>query len=357
MSEARQDKRLRRRQTSIRDVAELAGVSLGSASRVINGATNVTADVRQRVERAIEKLGYRPNHVARSLRSRSSKTVGFMFTDVTNPLYARVFRAVEERLGKEGYLLLLVNSLNIAEREVELLGLFQSRAVDGVIISPGNERDPQVLRAVRELPMPVVVFDRDLDAGRDSLLVDHHPAVEALVSELIGLGHRRIALLLAEAEVRPITRRLEGFRAAFPAHGLPVPEDLIVQLPSAMSRSFDAVRNLLRSTEPPTAIIALGTIMLNDAISAIADAGLRVPADVSLVSLGDPDFARSHIPGISTLRIDVDKVADGLVKLLLDRIRSGDVGDTRQILLDPELVRRESCAQATARPAASEKRQ
>ncbi len=334
-------------QYSIRDVARLAGVSLGSASRVLNGASNVTPDVRQRVEQAVEHLGYRPNHVARSLRSRSSKTVGMMFTDLANPLYARVFQAVESRLHGKGYMPLLANSLSIADREVELLGVFQSRAMDGIIITPGNERDPRVVAAVRELPLATVIYDRDLDVQRDRLLVEHAPALRKLVARLVGLGHHRIALVLSQSNARPISRRIEGFREGFEAHRLAVPEDLILRLPTVMSPAFDAVDALLAAPRPPTAIISLGTNMLGDVLNALEARGLQVPRDVSVVSLGDPDFMRSNRPPISTLRIDTDLIADGLVSLLLDRIRDGDSTPFRQILMTAEFIERGSCAVAS----------
>lgn len=335
-------------QTSIRDVARLAGVSLGSASRVLNGASNVTPDVRQRVEEAVRTLGYRPNHVARSLRSRSSKTVGMMFTDLSNPLYARVFQAVESRLRSAGYMPLLANSLSVAEREVELMGVFQSRAMDGVIITPGNERDPRVIAAVRELPMPTIIYDRDIDVERDCLLVEHGPAVRDLVSRLIGLGHRRIALILSQNDSRPINRRIEGFRAGFEAHRLKTPEDLILRLPTVMSPAFDAVDAALAGPRPPTAIVALGTNMLGDVLNAIRARRLRIPRDISVVSMGDPDFVRSNQPSISTLRTDTDEVANGLVDLLLDRFRSGNHAPPRQVLVMPSYIERGSCAAAPA---------
>lgn len=328
---------------SIRDVARLAGVSLGSVSRVLNGASNVTPDVRQRVEQAVDRLGYRPNHVARSLRSRTSKTVGMMFTDLANPLYARVFQAVENRLRSVGYMPLLANSLSVAEREVELLGVFQSRAMDGVIITPGNERDPRVIAAVRELPLPTVIYDRDFDVERDCLLVEHGPALHDLVSRLIALGHRRIALVLSQSEARPIRCRVDGFRAGFEAHRLKVPEDLILRLPSVMSPAFDAVDAVLRGPRPPTAVVSLGTNMLGDVLNAISSHGLRIPRDISVVSIGDPDFVRSHRPMIATLRMDPELVAEGLVSLLLERIRSPGAPPGR-ILVMPEFVERESCA-------------
>src|SRR5690606_32045873 len=161
---------MRPKQISIRDVAALAGTSVGSASRVINGAPNVTPEVRAKVERAIAALHYRPNHAAQALRSRSSTTIGCMFPDVANPWDARAFRALEARFFAAGYMLLLANGLNDAEREISILNTFQLRGMDGVIIAPGNERHAGVLDAVQQLTMPIVIYDRDMSVEADAVL-------------------------------------------------------------------------------------------------------------------------------------------------------------------------------------------
>ncbi|MET0335257.1 MAG: LacI family DNA-binding transcriptional regulator, partial [Rhizobacter sp.] len=218
---------------SIKDVAELAGVSLGSASRVINKVDNVSEATRLKVEKAVAQLGYRPNHAAQSLRLRSTRTVGCLLTDVTNPLYAKLYRALEERLRPAGYMMLLANSLNQAEREIEILSTFVGRGMDGLLIAPGNERDRDVLAAVRALSVPTVILDRDMDSPNDSVLFDHVPGVKGVVQHLAQLGHKRIAMVLSQSFNRPIRRRTEGFRVGHRAAKLEINEEFIVHLPSA----------------------------------------------------------------------------------------------------------------------------
>lgn len=293
---------------------------MGSASRVINGAVNVSQATREKVERAIALLGYRPSHAAQALRSRSTKTVGCMISDVTNPLYARLFQAIEARLRTEGYVLLLANGLNNAEREREIMALFQQRRMDGIIVTPGNERDPGILAALNT-DMPAVIVDRDMRTRQDAVMFDHVPAMKCAVTHLLDLGHRRIALLVSRVEVRPNRRRVEGFRAAFRAYGLPCPEELIRRQTTSARATFDEVLGLLQSPDPPTAFIVQGTNTLAAALNAISAAGRRIPDDVSLISIGDPDFAQTHVPPIGALRIDPEVVADRIATLLLDRMR------------------------------------
>jgi LacI family transcriptional regulator len=334
------------RSVSIRDVAELAGVSLGSASRVINKVENVTQATREKVTRAIAQLGYRPNHVAQSLRLRSTRTIGCMLTDVTNPLYGNLFHAIEERLRKAGYVVLLANSLNSAEREIDILATFVSRGMDGVLIAPGNERNAAVVKAVEALDIPTVILDRDMATHKDRVQFDHGPAMRSVMSYLIGLGHKRIALVVSEARSRPMRRRIEGFQAALRAHGLQADGDLIVQLPTSMSSAFSTVSQLLARPLRPTAIVAMGTNILNETLNAISSHRLRIPEDISVVSIGDPAFARSYVPPVSALHIDVDTVAEESATLLLDRIRHRDVSPRREVRVPFELLLRQSCGPA-----------
>jgi LacI family transcriptional regulator len=328
---------------SIRDVAARAGVSVGSASRVVNGAANVAPELRERVRAAIADLGYRPNHAARSLRLQSTRTIGCMLSDVTNPLYGKLFHAFEDRLREAGYVVLLANSLDSAEREVEILQTFESRGMDGVIIAPGNERDEAVLRAVQKLSMPAVVLDRDMAPELDHVQYDHLPGMRAVTEHLAGLGHHHMALVVARATRRNMRGRIDGFRAGLAAAGLHSDGELIIELASAMSSSYGEISQLLSRRPRPTALVVLGSL-LTDTLNAIANRGLRIPDDVSLVSLGDPAFARSYTPPITTLRIDVQQAAEQVVNLLLNRVERGERGDGVTVQVVPELIVRGSSA-------------
>jgi LacI family transcriptional regulator len=338
---------------SIKDVAELAGVSLGSASRVINKASNVTAETREKVEQAIAALGYRPNHAAQSLRLRTTRTVGCLLTDVSNPLYANLFRAFEERMRAVGYMTLLANSLNLPEREIDILSAFKSRGMDGVVIAPGNERDPQVLATIRELGMPTVILDRDMDTRADRVLFDHVPGMKQVVEHLGRMGHRRMALITTESSHRPIRRRTEGFRAGHKAQGLVLDEELVVRLPSAMSPAFEAVSILLSRPDRPTAIVAMGTTILNETLNAISARHLRIPQDISVVSIGDPAFAASYVPPLSCLRVDLDVAAHHSSTLLLQRFHEGDATvPPRTSHIPCEFIERASCGPPPRRSSA-----
>ncbi len=336
---------------SIKDVATLAGVALGSVSRVINKVTNVSPEVRERVEQAIRELDYRPNQVAQTLRSRSSHTVGCMFTDVTNPLYASLYRAFESRLRKAGYTVLLANSLNDPQWELEILSMFRGRHMDGAIIAPGNERDPAVIEAVEKLGFPVVILDRDMDVQQDQLLFDHPRAMKTAVQHLAGLGHRELGLVVAGMQNRPMRRRIEGFKAGLKASGLALRPEHVVRLDSSTGPAFDAVTALLESPVRPTALLSLGTSVLADVLNAIAAQGLRIPQDVSLVAMGDPDFVRSHQPQISSVTVDLDFAVENGVRMLLERMRHTTDAPPRRVIVPAQFMLRGSCGPAPTQPA------
>lgn len=307
------------KRVSIRDVAALAGVSLGTASRAVNRSQTVSPRLQAQVDAAIEQLHYRPNHAAKTLRSGSSATVGCLLSDVSNPLYGRLFRALEHRLHDHGYLLLLANALNDPAREVRALTLFDTRGMDGMIIAPGNETDPDVLRAIESSRAPVVVLDRDLDVQRDRVEFGHAAAMAEVVRELVARGHRRIALVLWEADSRPVRRRRDGFLAATADAGLDC-ADLVLKATTPTSPVFDQVSGMLAVADPPTAVIAQGTNILMTAVQAIAAAGLSMPGDVSVVSIGDNEFARAHRPPIACLRMDEDLLVGQVCDLLIARM-------------------------------------
>jgi LacI family transcriptional regulator len=332
------------KKASSKDVAALAGVSLGSVSRVLNKFDNVTPEVRDKVERAMAQLDYRLNHAAQTLRSRTSRTVGCMLTDVTNPLYAHLFRAFEDKFRDAGYMVLLANSLNNPQWEVNILEMFRSRGMDGALIAPGNERNAQVLAALNRLGIPAVIVDRDIVAQADKVLFDHASGVAKAVSHLLELGHRNIAIVVSGIASRPMRRRIEGFKAGFAAQGLPVPAHLIVKLEASTSNAFAPISELLSLRQRPTAILSMGTNVLGDVLNAIAAQGLRVPQDLSVVSMGNPEFARSHVPAIATVSVDIDFAASQCSRLLLDRMSGGTVSAPRRVTVPTAFDARDSCA-------------
>lgn len=334
---------------TIRDVAEAAGVSLSSVSRALNGGKNVSARVARDVAAAADRLGYQPDLLARSLRTRSSGMVGCLVSDISNPLNATIVRAAESRLRDAGYLLVVASTANDPERERAATGEFRRRRLDGILIAPGSDANRRTWRDLGMAGTPVVVLDRDpLDQDDDvrwpAVLVDHRAGARAATRYLIGLGHRRIALMTADARMRPSRERIAGFREAFTQARLdPADAQLCIQASPMDFAQGDALA-LLSGKPRPTAIIALGTRILAGALRAARQLGLVLPDDLSVLSVGDTDLAAAHTPAITALRWNLEDIGHAAAELLLQRLRGDVVPAQARALLPVDLVLRDSCA-------------
>lgn len=334
---------------TIRDVAQAAGVSLSSVSRALNGGKNVSARVARDVTAAADKLGYQPDFLARSLRTRTSGMVGCLVSDISNPLNATIVQAAEARLREAGYLLVVASTANDAGRERAAADEFRGRRVDGMLVAPGSGANAQTWRNLVAAGTPVVIVDRDPpeDDGEirwPAVQVDHRGGARAATRYLIGLGHRRIALLTGDARMRPSRERIAGFRTAFDEAGLdPAGARVCIQESSMEFAQGDALA-LLRAGNGPTAMIALGTRILAGVLRAARDLGLVVPRDLSVLSVGDTDLAAVHTPAITALRWNLQDIGRASAELLLQRLRGVAGTVPSHAVLPVDLVLRESCA-------------
>ena len=335
---------------TIRDVALAAGVSLSSVSRALNGGKHVSARIARDVAAAADRLGYQPDFTARSLRTRTSGMVGCLVPDIANPLNATIVRAAEARLRDAGYLLVVASTGNDAARERAAALEFRGRRLDGLLLAPGNGDNAQTWKDLGAAGTAIVIVDRDPleedgHAGWPAVLVDHRAGAKAATRYLIGLGHRRIALLTADAQMRPSRERIAGFHEVFAEAGLdPAGAELCIQSSPMDFAHGDALALLRRGGGRPTAVVALGTRILAGVLRAARDTGLSVPGDLSVLSVGDTDLAAVHTPAITALRWSLEDVGRAAAELLLQRLR-GDVGQAQhRALLPVDLVLRESCA-------------
>jgi LacI family transcriptional regulator len=338
--------------TTIRDVARTAGVSVGSVSRALNGGKNVSARVARDVAAAAEKLGYQPDLQARSLRTRTTGMVGCLVSDLANPLYASIVQAAEARLREAGLLMIVGNTANDPARERAMVAAFRSRRLDGMLVAPGSDENDRAWRELAAGGAPVVILDRDVPGEDDvpwpAVLVDHREGARTATRYLIGLGHRRIALLTPGARMRPGRERIAGFKAAFAEADIDPAGALVCLQESSMDFAQGDALELLRRDRRPTAIIALGTRILAGALRAARDLGLSVPRDLSVIAIGDTDLAAVHSPAITALRWSLEDVGRAAAELLLQRLRGTSGEGQSRALLPVDLVLRESCVPPTA---------
>ncbi len=325
---------------TIKDVAREAKVSVGSVSKVLNGLP-VSVRLKQKVDAAIGQLGYEPNRLAQSMRRRSTGAIGCLVPDISNPLYWAVVKKVDDRLQRDGYMLLLASSSDNGRTEVDIVAEFKRRRVDGLIIAPGRETDAHLIKSLEQFGAPTVILGRSLSKTFSSVHVDYRSGVEVATKYLLDLGHRRIALLAPLAG--PGHARVEGFRAAYAQAGLDPPEDLVPPRTMSLDAEHD-VRRLLDSADAPTALIVLGTRILAGALKTMRDRNLDTPRDLSIISIGDPEWAAVHNPPITTLRWDVEEVARLVAELFLSQLKKKSKHEPQQVFVSTDLVLRGSCA-------------
>lgn len=323
---------------TIKEVAARAGVSVGSVSRVLNGLP-VSNKLQDKVRGAMEQLGYRPDNLARSLRTRSSAAVGCLVTDIANPFYGALIKVLEARLREHGKMLLLASSGGDLRRELALLDEFRGRRVDGLVLAPGSDAGEPLRRALARFEAPVSLLSGDLP-DFPSVVADYHGAVRAATTHLLRLGHRRIALLTAMTGLWPGRQRIEGFRQAFRdagdggdpwSRGLPLSADAVAD-----------VRALLDDPAPPTALL-VGARALPAALAVVRERGLRLPGDLSLISLADSEWASLYQPAITALHWDLDRVAEALIAPLLT---AQPVAASAPVTVAGTLIHRGSCGVA-----------
>ncbi|MFM1987897.1 MAG: transcriptional regulatory protein [Pseudomonadota bacterium] len=334
----------RGRRVTIREVAALADVSLGTASRVINKVANVSPEIREKVEVAIRTLGYTPDVVAQSMRNGESKTVGILVRNITSPVLAGFVRSAQEVLNAEDYTVLLACFEESREREISFLRTAASRRIDGLIMTTTSEIDADLLATRAAVDIPTVLFDREVPETDDALLIAHEQGVMQALAHLFALGHRHIAFLTGSESVYPARARLRGYRRFFEEKGLPVDGRLVKSSSFAEEGTFIETSTLLGLAQPPTAIVLGGISMLAGAMRAIAARGLRVPQDVSLVGSGDSELALLASPPISVVRWNLASIGSACALLLLDRLKGRAPQEPRRIVVPTEFVIRGSCA-------------
>jgi LacI family transcriptional regulator len=328
---------------TIKDVARRAGVSLGTASRVLNGHKSVSDAMRTRVEQAMRDLGYRPDAVAQSMRRGVTRTIGILIRDITVPVLAGFVKSAQDILHDAGYTLFLAGSEDRRERELEILNAYSRRRIDGLIMTTASEHDPVLLKAREALRIPVVLLDRDTPVTFDAVQIAHREGTRQAVNQLLDLGHRRIALLSGPETVRPASDRLLGYQDAFKARGLDFDPDLVRTQSFTADFGYVETATLLNQPQSPTAIVVGGIAMLAGALRAIRAHSLRIPEDISVIGSSDSDLAELATPAITVVRWNFAEIGKAAAQLVLDRIERDPDRPPRRVKFPTEFVQRASC--------------
>ncbi|MBV9855301.1 MAG: LacI family DNA-binding transcriptional regulator [Streptosporangiaceae bacterium] len=337
----------------MRDVADAAGVSLMTVSRVVNGEPGVLPETVARVERAIRRLGYQRNDMARQLRRKEqlTQTIGLLVDDLANPFFATLARAVEDAAMLRSCVVLIGSSNDSLRREREVMSAFLARRVDGLILVPvaGSHR---FLRDQQALGLKVVCADRPADNLKtDTVLVDNRSGAREAVAHLLRQGHRRIGYLGDRDDIWTVRERYAGFTEALAAEGL-LPEPALARHGlRSRAEAANAALAMMRQPAPPTALFASNDVVTMGVVDGLHGAAGAAHGNVALVGFDEFALADKLSPPVTVVAQDPAALGAACAQLLFARI-GGDTSPPREVVLLTRLVVRGSGEIApAARPA------
>ena len=326
--------------TTIKGVAEAAGVSAATVSRVLNGNADVNPELRARVLAAVNELGYRPNGAARSLRTRATLVLGIIISDITNPFFTAMVRGVEDAAQEAGYSVILANADEDLDKEARYLEVAVAEQMAGLVLSPASSQTR--LGLLTERNVPVVTIDRRIRGGQfDSVTINNRQVAEEATAHLIEQGCRRIGFVAGPAVTTTARDRLSGYQAALRKAGRAVDESLVAEANFRIEGGYDAARQLLDLRRPPDGLLVSNNLMTVGALDAIAEAGLEMPRDIAFVGFDEVTWALGRRARVTAVQQPTYQIGRQAAELLLARIR-GDASKTKHIVLPAELIVRES---------------
>ncbi len=337
---------------TMREVGRKAGVSAMTVSRVINGREGVDAETQRRVEEAILALDYVPNRIARGLISQKTQTIGLIVPDVVNPFFAPVVRGAESAARKAGYRVLLCNSEGDLRLEREYIEDLVAHRVEGLLLAPASDRSRSSILSLLRGGFPLVLLDRALPEVECDLVVsDSAVGARRLVEHLIAIGHREIAHVTDAEDTSTGRERLRGYREALETAGIALRDELVFRTTVDRIGGYRAAQEILALQSLPTAIFTVNNMTVVGTMEALRERGLLVPQDMGLVCFDDVE----HLAVLSPFLTVIDQPAETFgslgAQLLLERIAGKASVRARRIVLQTDLIVRESCCVKTGVPA------
>jgi LacI family fructose operon transcriptional repressor len=326
---------------SIIDVAEAAGVSTATVSRVLADKPHVRKEVRDRVLSVVDELNYRPNRVARSLRAQKSNIIGLIVSDIRNPFFTLISRAVEDAAYEEGMSIFLCNTDEDPGKEAMYLKLMSDERISGVILSPTLKTSNNFIE-ITNSHLPVVVIDRHVRGIEiDSVLVDNVTSAYNIIDHLIGHGCRRIGALFGVGSTTGQDRR-KGYLKALGDHGIEPAADLSVFVEARETEGYRATQQLLKLCEAPDAIFTSNGLLSAGAFRALRESGLKVPGQIAFATFDDTPWSTLVDPPFTVIRQPTYDIGHTAVELLVKRIKD-PTRSAREVTLKAQLVVRRSC--------------
>jgi LacI family transcriptional regulator len=336
-----------RARTTLKDIARHAGVSPATVSLVLRRSPLVALRTRERVQSSIDRLGYVYDRAAANLRTRYTQTIGLVVCEITNPFYAELTAGIDEVLDRAGWVAFLANTAESPARQDRFIERMREHRVDGLLLSPAEGTDPEVVERLHRFGLPVVqVLRRVGRRGNDHVGADFRLGMTLAAEHLIGLGHRRIAFVGGGRRASPARDRARAYRETLARYGLPIGP--IVNCLPTREEGEKAVGLLLRNRPTdPTAILCYNDVCASGVLVALADRGLVAGRDCAVIGFDNIPEAAHYRPALTTIEIGARQIGQEAANLLLRRIKEPN-GPPESIVLPPRLIVRSSCGGQSA---------
>lgn len=330
---------------SIKDIAAKANVSITTVSFILNGKAverNISKAVIERVEAIVEADGYKPNQIARSLRTGNSQIIGLIVEDIANPFFAGIARLLEDKAYKKGYKIIYSSTENQAGKTRELIHLFKSRQVDAYVIAPAQGAEKDIQSIIND-GKPVVLFDRylpELDANYVG--VDNFDASYRAAKHFIDEGKCHLALVTVDLDIEQIKERAAGFNAAVAESGIKKKASLVVKVPFGTTRedTITLLVDMLKQAPQTDAILFATNYLAISGLLAIKQTDKVINKDLSVIAYDDGDIFKLHTPQISALAQPLEEIADSIIKKVFEQLSDKSENTIEKTILPVKLVLR-----------------
>ncbi|PLR77440.1 LacI family transcriptional regulator [Bacillus sp. V3-13] len=327
---------------TINAIAERAGVSRTTVSRVLNNSGYVSDEARKRVLKVIEETGYVPNEYAKSLRTKKTKVVGVVLPKISTETSSRLVNGIDKVLSVESYQILLTNTNLEPEKEIEYLKLLKSRNVDGIVLSATNVND-ELLKEIATLKIPFVAVGQEIPDVSTVVFNDFYAAKE-MAELLINEGYKKMAFIGVDPADRSVgLSRKEGYLAALKEHNLPIEDNWQQTGIFDVQSGYKAMKTILeKTTELPNAVLAVTDRLAIGAMQYLKESGYRIPEDMAVAGMGASEMSKYVSPSLTTMDFNYEKAGEEAARQILKKINEPQEKNKQNIVLNYRIIKRNS---------------
>jgi LacI family transcriptional regulator len=327
---------------TMKDIAVRAGVSVVTVSRAFNDKPDISRETRELILQIARELDYTPDGLAKSLVTRKTRTIGILIPNNIDSFYAEVVQGIGDECLERGYSIILCNTHDSAEKELEYIRLLREKRVEGMLIYPVQE-DERYIEELKNCPIPFVFLNRHTDALKcDYVINDNVYGAYSAVNHLIQRGHRRITYICAKPTASSGKERIAGCKMAVTENGLPSNALSVVTCDETIESCYNIIKELISKDINLGAIFVWDDRLAIGVIKAIFEVGMRIPQDIAVVGYDDIESSEYLFPSLTTIRQPTYQIGETAAHILVDKLEAEGVIEIKEIVLKPELVIRET---------------